>query len=219
MAGSGPPPGNPTSGFTAGNSTIATTTTTGRPAEGVVKEEPDERLVNALDNPRDRIFILKFECDAVQFIQKKDSVDMQVPPMNSYQRLLVHQLAEYYKLTHISDEKGMITLRISDSTRIPAQSLQDIALSKAAGRETPPSGPQLKIMKRTKSKNDAENDSASEKGGAKADEKKQSEVKDKAALRAEKEAAYEAARRRIFADFKEGETPPTKCRCLSVPCL
>lgn len=34
-------------------------------------EEPDERLITALDNPRDRYFILKFEQEAYTFVQKK----------------------------------------------------------------------------------------------------------------------------------------------------
>lgn len=90
-------------------------------------DEPDQRLLDALENQRDRLFVIKLEQDVIDFIEKNrclrpvssplffffnpilrfsssDVFDM--PPINAYHRLLTHKMAEYYRLTHVADTSG-----------------------------------------------------------------------------------------------------------------
>ncbi|CDK29562.1 unnamed protein product [Kuraishia capsulata CBS 1993] len=53
------------------------------------------------DNPNDRHFILNLEKDLIEFIKAPASDSWRLNPLNSYYRLLTHQIAEYYTLGHI----------------------------------------------------------------------------------------------------------------------
>ncbi|ODQ78527.1 hypothetical protein BABINDRAFT_162733 [Babjeviella inositovora NRRL Y-12698] len=67
--------------------------------DAVEKYGITKSLYTALWKPSDRMFCLRLERDLLQFIESKtDSYKLQA--MNSYYRLLAHQVADYYKLGH-----------------------------------------------------------------------------------------------------------------------
>lgn len=41
-----------------------------QPGLPILIDEPDERLLNALETPRDRLFVIKLEKDVINFIQE-----------------------------------------------------------------------------------------------------------------------------------------------------
>ncbi|AOA61042.1 hypothetical protein PP7435_CHR1-0624 [Komagataella phaffii CBS 7435] len=58
------------------------------------------------ENPNDRFFILKLEKDIVDFINTPAVESWKLNPLNSYYRLLTHQIAGYYNLGHILSKDG-----------------------------------------------------------------------------------------------------------------
>ncbi|KAF8474893.1 hypothetical protein BDZ91DRAFT_690594 [Kalaharituber pfeilii] len=170
-------------------------------------DDPDPRLVDALGNPRDRPFILKLEQDVITFISGSlDSFD--TPPINSYYRMLVHKIAEFYRLTHIASPDAIDCVRLfrGNAARIPAVKLTDIATSKPPP-ETPQANPQMVKIMRRKSPSDKGGDGASDHSGSgKSANDAPAADPSRPMTREEKEAAYQLARARIFGDFKE--SPP-----------
>ena len=86
-------------------------------------QEPDEKLLEALASPKDRLFLLRLEQEVITFIQDTSYVFgdcavhlivaltmknrnpqmIDLPPCNSFCRLLAHKLADYYALSHFVD--------------------------------------------------------------------------------------------------------------------
>lgn len=64
----------------------------------------DAFLLSVLRTPKDRAFLLKSDADLEQFILDPSRTRIEYPPMNSYQRLIVHRLAQYFGLAHIVDK-------------------------------------------------------------------------------------------------------------------
>jgi hypothetical protein len=78
---------------------------------------PDEKLLEALQSPRDRLFIVKLEQDFIDFIKEPRYVpcvahseqaltdtsqpDYALPNCNTFYRMLAHRLADYYALKHV----------------------------------------------------------------------------------------------------------------------
>lgn len=60
----------------------------------------DPVLVACLDNPRERLTLLKFEDQIVRFIKSSREPQLTFPPLSSYHRLIVHRLAERCCLEH-----------------------------------------------------------------------------------------------------------------------
>ncbi|KAI8049560.1 single-stranded nucleic acid binding R3H [Syncephalis plumigaleata] len=60
----------------------------------------DAFLLTALNNPRDRIFLLKLDKDMEQFILDTSRTRLEFPPLNSYQRLIIHKVAAYFNISH-----------------------------------------------------------------------------------------------------------------------
>ncbi|KAI7863133.1 single-stranded nucleic acid binding R3H [Spinellus fusiger] len=65
--------------------------------------EPDEFILALLKKPQERIFLLKLENDLEGFINNYQMYRLDLPQMNSYQRLMVHKVAPYFKLSHFYD--------------------------------------------------------------------------------------------------------------------
>jgi hypothetical protein len=70
---------------------------------GFFEHGPDEKLLNAMQTPKDRLFLLRLEQDIIGFIKDSSDPTIDLAPSNSYQRLLSHKLADYYCLTHVVD--------------------------------------------------------------------------------------------------------------------
>lgn len=82
--------------------------------------EPDEKLLEAMDSPKDRLLLLQLEEKIITFIKNSRLVffphfrcrptnvmfsdgSLELPPCNSFGRLLAHKLGDYYHLTHFVD--------------------------------------------------------------------------------------------------------------------
>lgn len=88
--------------------------------------EPDEKLLEAMNSPKDRLLILQLEekiryfikdsrlvlCKLVSALKVKYSQltllehseqSLELPPSNAFGRLLAHKLGDYYHLTHFVD--------------------------------------------------------------------------------------------------------------------
>lgn len=62
-----PPPTDPTAALGAGN--------VADPMNSVYGQNPDEKLIEAMKSPKDRIFLLRLEQDVINFVQSSKSVD------------------------------------------------------------------------------------------------------------------------------------------------
>lgn len=73
---------------------------------------------------------------------------MDLPPCNSFCRMLTHKLADYYHLTHQVDAAaGAIRIFRTPFCRIP-ESLTSISNPPTTGNTPPPNVPAMKIMRR-----------------------------------------------------------------------
>lgn len=87
--------------------------------------EPDEKLIDAMNSPKDRLLVLQLEKRIIDFIRNSRYVchmlcnssstsqtlansrnseqSLELPPSNAFGRLLAHKLGDYYHLTHFVD--------------------------------------------------------------------------------------------------------------------
>ncbi|KAI8880005.1 hypothetical protein K501DRAFT_192330 [Backusella circina FSU 941] len=70
---------------------------------GEAETELDEFILDLLTKPQQRLFLLKTELEFEAFIKDERQLRLDFPPMNSYQRLMIHKLAPYYQLNHYHD--------------------------------------------------------------------------------------------------------------------
>nr|CAG8562628.1 6268_t:CDS:2 [Entrophospora candida] len=154
----------------------------------------DGFLLAALRSPKDRMFLLKLDQEMERFIDDESRSRLEFPPMNSYQRLIIHRVAQYFKLSHVVDASGKaVILYKSPETQIPILRFSD--LLEQDEEEKPEKS--VKIMKRqqtyplTKQQRALMNDPDSIYEG----ERKILSIE-------EREAAYLKARARIFKDVE-----------------
>ncbi|OAL35544.1 hypothetical protein AYO20_05163 [Fonsecaea nubica] len=187
---------------------------------------PDEKLLDALATPKDRLPLLQLEEKFLAFITMPGNDFLDLPPQNSFARLLAHKLADYYSLAHHINEDGT-SIRIFRTPDVSMPTpLHVLAQSIPAGPSQPPSAAGFKIMRRvglgprqgsagasTPASSSAPSKATSEAGlETNSEEGILSPVegtpnKDKSKLtREEREAQYKAARDRIFGDFQESVT-------------
>jgi hypothetical protein len=199
--------------------------------------DPDEKLLEAMKSPKDRLLILQLEEKIRHFIKDSSEQSLELPPSNAFGRLLAHKLGDYYHLTHFVDNNvTSVRLHRTPFCRLPTP----LATVHASTHTTPPpTVPAMKIMRR----NDGERPEGSI-GGSSAPSKTTSEAgdsgqdgerngsssgatpaKDRMNLtREEREAKYHEARERIFRDFPDsaksdtasGESNPNMSRSSSV---
>lgn len=67
-------------------------------------------------NTKDRMFILRFEMEIISFINSTEVDSWKLNPLNSYFRLLTHQVAEYYQLGHILLKDGVSMVIFKNNT-------------------------------------------------------------------------------------------------------
>ncbi|KAJ6029078.1 uncharacterized protein N7446_011579 [Penicillium canescens] len=199
--------------------------------------DPDEKLLEAMKSPKDRLLILQLEEKIRHFIKDSSEQSLELPPSNAFGRLLAHKLGDYYHLTHFVDNNvTSVRLHRTPFCRLPTP----LAMVHASTHTTPPpTVPAMKIMRR----NDGDRTDGSI-GGSSAPSKATSEAgdsgqdgerngsssgatpaKDRMNLtREEREAKYHEARERIFRDFPDsaksdtasGESNPNMSRSSSV---
>eukprot|EP01117_Protostelium_nocturnum_P013551 TRINITY_DN5063_c0_g2_i2.p1 TRINITY_DN5063_c0_g2~~TRINITY_DN5063_c0_g2_i2.p1 ORF type:complete len:867 (-),score=327.89 TRINITY_DN5063_c0_g2_i2:39-2639(-) len=109
----------------------------------------DQFLMNALANPRDRLTILKLDSDLEKFIQNPKQTRLQFPSQSSYQRLIIHRVAQYFQLEHIVSEhepgKRSVVLQKTPNSRVPVVRFSDLVEQPEA---PPTSNKSFKIMRR-----------------------------------------------------------------------
>ncbi|KAH8821056.1 hypothetical protein F5884DRAFT_72573 [Xylogone sp. PMI_703] len=172
------------------------------------RQTPDEKLLEALESPKDRIFLLRLEQDVIEFVKDSKEPFIDLPPCNSFCRMLTHKLADYYHMTHQVDAvAGAVRIFRTPFCRLPP-SLTSISNPPTSGNTPPPNLPTMKIMRRG-----ADGDTGP--SASKATSETGSETKEKALSakeklsREEREAAYNKARERIFGkDDKSGDGTP-----------
>ncbi|CEI91258.1 hypothetical protein RMCBS344292_05555 [Rhizopus microsporus] len=125
------------------------------------------------------------------------------PSMNSYQRLMIHKLAPYYKLNHFHDamRKGVYVCK-TFITELPAVRLLDISNGNSEPEKEQTSqgpAPQFKIMRRTTGSGSVSPRSPLSAG----EEQAKNMIDRKNMTLEERKTAYEEARARIFQDLEE----------------
>ncbi|KUJ15622.1 uncharacterized protein LY89DRAFT_647446 [Mollisia scopiformis] len=172
------------------------------------RQTPDEKLLEALESPKDRIFLLRLEQDVIEFVKSSKEPFIDLPPCNSFCRMLTHKLADYYHMTHQVDAiAGAVRIFRTPFCRLPP-SLTSISNPPTSGNTPPPTMPAMKIMRRG-------GDGDTGPSPSKATSETGSDGKDKSLSakeklsREEREAAYNKARERIFGkDDKAGDVTP-----------
>mmetsp|Transcript_9480 Transcript_9480/g.17757 ORF Transcript_9480/g.17757 Transcript_9480/m.17757 type:complete len:476 (-) Transcript_9480:129-1556(-) len=96
----------------------------------------DQALSDTLQNPQERMNLLKFENKILHFVKSKERV-LDVPPMsNSFHRLCVYRVAQRFLLEHVYNDSmppadnsaQSFSLIKTSATRIPSPLLIDIPL-------------------------------------------------------------------------------------------
>ena len=170
---------------------------------------PDPLLLEALDSPKDRIMVLKLEQDIVDFVKDPKEVTMELPQTNSFYRRLAHKLADYYMLGHAADSASTaVKIFKSPHCRLPPP-LTGIATPSTAA-STPPPSHQMKILRRGGDKPGPTIVNGSNTASKTASENEESGDDKRTKLpatREEREARYEAARKRIMGSSKPADSP------------
>ena len=207
-----------------------------QPSMELLYREPDEKLFEALESPKDRMFLLRLEQDIINFIKGSTEPKIDLPPCNSFCRLLAHKLADYYALTHFVDNAvSSVTLYRTPYCRIPTP-LCELAKAQAAsatnGAQAPPLA--MKIMRRpgkegnmdsgagttessvVPSKTTSEIGDDSQQGTGVVSPTESNLAKDKSTLtREEREARYKEKREELFGPQSENPDSSDEVKELS----
>jgi len=199
--------------YTPARPDVGATPISARIAPGVEQNldlSPDQKLLEALENPRDRVWVLKLEQDVIDFVKDAKESSLNLPQCNSFYRMLAHKMADYYMLGHlVDDSSAAVRLFKTPNCRIPPP-LTGITSLATVVSTPPPAAPQMRILRRgvDKAGPDLASDpngaskSPSETGDGNEDDKKKVP-----ASREEREARYEAARLRIMGSAKPTDSP------------
>jgi hypothetical protein len=116
----------------------------------IYRQAPDEKLLEALASPRDRLFLLRLEKDVIEFVQDSKEPYMDLPPSNSFCRMLTHKLADYYHMTHSFEPHiGSVRIFRTPFCRVPPSlALMNPQADVSASATPPPPMPAMKIMRR-----------------------------------------------------------------------
>ncbi|KAI8059567.1 single-stranded nucleic acid binding R3H [Gongronella butleri] len=154
--------------------------------------ELDPFIVELLGKPTERLFLLKIEQELQQFIHNNRLYRLDLPPMNSYQRLMVHKVAPYFRLSHFFDSsRQLLFLCKTPYTSMPSSRFSELVKSPddsdSACAESPG---QFKIMKRDPAAAQRQQ----------LQQQQQVNAEKKVLTLEERRLAYEQARARIFND-------------------
>ncbi|KAK6856698.1 hypothetical protein PG995_006885 [Apiospora arundinis] len=173
-------------------------------------QNPDEKLLEAMASPKDRLFLLRLEQDVINFVQSSKDPYMDLPPNNSFCRMLTHKLADYYHMTHSFEAvQGAVRIYRTPFCRVPP-SLASIVGTAAETNtsSTPPVLLPKKIMRRGEDSGNASSPSKGTSEVGSDGEKKNGGINYKL-TREQREEAYNKARERIFGNSeKTGESTP-----------
>ncbi|KAK0719688.1 hypothetical protein B0H67DRAFT_552002 [Lasiosphaeris hirsuta] len=115
---------------------------------GFLSQNPDEKLLEAMQSPKDRLFLLRLENQVIEFVQDSKEPFMDLPPSNSFCRMLTHKLADYYHMTHSFEQAaGSVRIFRTPFCRIPP-SLSSVAVNASNSSSPAPAILPRKIMRR-----------------------------------------------------------------------
>ncbi|KAK3945938.1 hypothetical protein QBC46DRAFT_63094 [Diplogelasinospora grovesii] len=177
------------------------------PTLGFLSKNPDEKLIEAMQSAKDRIFLLRLEQQVIDFVQDSKEPFMDLPPSNSFCRMLTHKLADYYHMTHSFEAvAGAVRIYRTPFCRIPP-SLSTIAVPIPSSSSPAPAVLPRKIMRRGEDGELATNSASPSKPTSEvgSDSKDKTQTKEKL-TREEREEAYNKARLRIFGSVENTET-------------
>ncbi|KAH7326049.1 hypothetical protein B0I35DRAFT_405359 [Stachybotrys elegans] len=184
-------------------------------ALGVIyRQAPDEKLLEALASPRDRLFLLRLEKDVIDFVQDSKEPYMDLPPSNSFCRMLTHKLADYYHMTHSYEPHiGSVRIFRTPFCRVPPSLALMSPQPEAPSTSTPPPVVLPKKIMRRGQEGESGGASASPSKPTSEDGTDSKDGKEKQPLaqkltREEREEMYKLARERIFG-ASEGSVPDT----------
>lgn len=153
----------------------------------------DNFLLTALESPRDRLTILKLDQELEAFVKDTSRTRLNFPPTSSYQRLIIHRVAQYFKIDHVvldaEGGKRAVCLFKTAESRVPILRFTDLIEQP----EGPPARA-VKIMRRGQSDQKKTTSVPSSKVTVVSSSSK--EIKDKTLEQREEE--YAKARARIF---------------------
>ncbi|KAI4859384.1 hypothetical protein F4820DRAFT_167759 [Hypoxylon rubiginosum] len=178
----------------------------------VYGKNPDEKLLEAMQSPKDRIFLLRLEQDVINFVLSSKEPYMDLPPNNSFCRMLTHKLADYYQMTHSFEAvQGSVRIYRTPFCRVPASLASMAGINpNTTTASTPPVVLPKKIMRRGEEDGSGQGSTSPSKATSEigSDGKEKAPTKEKL-TREEREEAYQKARERIFGNSeKPGESTP-----------
>ncbi|KAI0134289.1 hypothetical protein BJ170DRAFT_679192 [Xylariales sp. AK1849] len=172
-------------------------------------QNPDEKLLEAMASPKDRIFLLRLEQEVISFVQSFKEPYMDLPPSNSFCRMLTHKLADYYHMTHSFEAvQGAVRIYRTPFCRVPPSlaSIVGTSVAESNTNTTPPVHLPKKIMRRGEDDGQASNSPSKATSEVGSDGKEKTKEK---LTREQREEAYNKARERIFGNSeKTGESTP-----------
>ncbi|KAI1435178.1 hypothetical protein GGR50DRAFT_687158 [Xylaria sp. CBS 124048] len=170
-------------------------------------QNPDEKLLEAMKFPKDRLFLLRLEQDVINFVQSSKEPYMDLPPNNSFCRMLTHKLADYYHMTHSFEAvQGSVRIFRTPFCRVPPSLA---SLVEANAEDNPKTPPPAVLPKKIMRRGEDDGSGQVSTNASKATSEVGSDGKDKTALakekmtREEREEAYKIARERIFGSSSE----------------
>jgi len=167
-----------------------------------VDVQPDTKLLEALESPRDRIWVLKLEQDIYDFVKDAKEASLNLPQCNAYHRMLAHRIADYYMLGHIVDDSASaVRLFKTPDCRIPPP-LTGITTPSTAASTPPPSAQPMKILRRGVDGGPANANGSGFPSKTNSEDGDDDGKPKPPPSREEKEARYEAARLRIMGSAK-----------------
>ncbi|CAK7565973.1 MAG: hypothetical protein SEPTF4163_003904 [Sporothrix epigloea] len=174
-------------------------------------QNPDEKLLDAMTSPKNRVFLLRLESDVVDFVQNSKEPFMDLPPSNSFCRMLTHKLADYYHMTHSFEAvAGAVRIYRTPFCRVPPPLASMVPIHISDSSTSTP----LHIVRPTKiMRRGEEFEQSNSATPSKQTSEDGSDSKDKALpakekmSREQREEAYNKARERIFAMPTESSTP------------
>ncbi|RGP72258.1 r3h 1 [Fusarium sporotrichioides] len=175
-------------------------------ALGVIyRQAPDEKLLEAMASPKDRLFLLRLEKQVIDFVQDSKEPYMDLPPSNSFCRMLTHKLADYYHMTHsFEPHVGSVRIFRTPFCRVPTSlALINPSPSVPSSSTPPPAVLPKKIMRRGQDSEGGPSASPSKAASETGSDAKDKPAANQKLTREEREELYKLARERIFGSSEE----------------
>ncbi|KAJ4265406.1 hypothetical protein NW762_004694 [Fusarium torreyae] len=174
----------------------------------IYRQAPDEKLLEAMASPKDRLFLLRLEKQVIDFVQDSKEPYMDLPPSNSFCRMLTHKLADYYHMTHsFEPHVGSVRIFRTPFCRVPTSlALINPSPSAPSSSTPPPAVLPKKIMRRGQDSEGGPSASPSKPTSETGSDAKDKPAANQKLSREEREELYKLARERIFGSSEENIT-------------